>query len=79
VIDYDVNDTHSVTRLRYERISPGGEVEALERDWHLHHWSQGEFRQMLESGHFESITARDVRGETAAPDAVFVIFQAQIR
>jgi SAM-dependent methyltransferase len=67
----DGRDTCS--RLRYERISAGGESDIVERDWHRRCWSQEQFREMLVTAGFDKITFVLPHGGRATPDApVFV-------
>lgn len=76
-VEFDAERRTATNRLRYERIAPGGETEALERDWHLHWWSQDMFRLMLEEAGFESIRCVDPEGREAEPDARIFVFVAR--
>ena len=64
---------NTCSRLRYERISAGGESDIAERDWHRRYWSQEQFREMLVTAGFDKITFVLPHGDQATPDApVFV-------
>lgn len=76
-VQYDEVRRQAVSRLRYERVSPSGKVESLERDWQLRWWDQGLFRGMLREAGFDHITCVDEKGNRAAADAAFFIFLAQ--
>jgi hypothetical protein len=56
--------------LRYERILPGGALEAVEREIHSRLWSQAQFRELLLAPGFDKVTMIDpsVRGR-ATPEA----------
>jgi SAM-dependent methyltransferase len=63
--------------LRYTRSAPGGEPEALEREWCTRWWSQAHFRALLEEAGFGRISAVSAAGGPAQEDALSFVFLAQ--
>jgi SAM-dependent methyltransferase len=71
--DVDSEGQQLCRRLRYERISPSGEAETLERDWRTQWWSQQQFREMLATAGFGEVSFVAPQGGQSVPDAeVFV-------
>lgn len=68
-VEFDAKNRRATNRLRYERISPEGDMEALERDWHLRWWDQERFQAMLTEAGFDRIRCVDREGKPAMLDA----------
>ena len=75
--ELSVDGRNTCSRLRYERISPGGESEIVEHDWHRRYWSQEQFREMLVTAGFDKITFLLPHGGRATPDAPVFVARAR--
>ncbi|MGO0575464.1 class I SAM-dependent methyltransferase [Ornithinimicrobium panacihumi] len=63
--ELDHKERTRTTHVRYERISPGGESEAVEREWIIHWQTRASLQAMCtEAG----LTVADVRDEVGTPD-----------
>jgi len=52
-LDWHEEDSELIIKLRYERVSPTGDVESVDRDWFRKVWSLDRFRELLiESGFY---------------------------
>lgn len=76
-VQFNAENRSAINTLRYERISPHGETEVLERDWHLRWWSQKMFRGMMEEAGFEKIRCVDTEGKPVESDARIFVFLAR--
>ena len=45
--DWHEKDSELIIKLRYERVSPGGLVESVDRDWFRKVWSVDRFCELL--------------------------------
>ncbi|TDE95923.1 class I SAM-dependent methyltransferase [Occultella glacieicola] len=62
------------TALRYERDSPSGAPDVLERDWLLHWHTTAGFTRLAEAAGLRTAAVRTSDGEPAAPDATSFTF-----
>lgn len=60
-------------RLRYERISPAGDAEVVERDWRRRCFTQPRFRDLALSAGFEAPRFLSPAGGPAALDATLFV------
>lgn len=53
------------TQVRYEREVPGGEVEALEREWIIHWQTRDSLRELCQTA---GLTAESIDDDAGEPD-----------
>ncbi|MBZ2195825.1 class I SAM-dependent methyltransferase [Occultella gossypii] len=62
------------TLLRYERETPSGAPEVVDRDWLLHWHTQDGFRRLAEDAGLRTVAIRTSDGEAATPEATSFTF-----
>jgi len=59
-VDWYEEDSELVIKLRYERVSPKGEVETVDRDWFRKIWSVDRFCELLADSGFSVLEVEDL-------------------
>ena len=54
-VDWHEKDSELIIKLRYERVSPGGLVESVDRDWFRKVWSVDRFCELLVDSGFHLV------------------------
>ena len=54
-VDWSEKDSELITKLRYERVSPLGQVESVDRDWFRKVWSVDRFCELLVDSGFHLV------------------------
>lgn len=57
-LDWQEKDSELTIKLRYERVSPKGQVESVDRDWPRKVWSVGRFCELLVDSGFHPVEVK---------------------